>query len=631
MSAPDASASIGAARGRRARRACSRPRTARSRRRCSCRSARRHRQGAVARRSSSGSARASSSATPTTCRCGPGAELIAALGGLHRFMRWPRAMLTDSGGFQVFCLRERRTIDDDGVTFRSHLDGAKQRLTPERAMEIQALLGSDIAMAFDECPPSDAPRAGDRGGDGAHHAAGRGAAWRRRAAPGPAPLRHRAGRHALDLRRAAPRRASPRCRSTGSRSAASASARRPRRCTGCSTRSPPSCPPSAPRYLMGVGTPADIWTAIGAGIDMFDCVMPTRNARNGQLFVRGGQAQHRATRSHRDDAAAGRGGLPVRVLRAATAAPTWPPLPRRGDALLPAGDDPQPRSTTWSSRAARARRSAARRAFPRTAAVVKRRAMAKRVASCSPAAGGVTAATSRRRCSRCSARARGRRGRSARRPTASSARSSITCAAAARRRAHRATRASRRRASRGGAGAAARASCGPDAIDALLIPGGERRRRPRCPTTPRSTSSARSIPTSSRLLRALLPAQQADGVRRACRRCWRRACSARWRACGMTLGPKGTPAAKHAAVMGADVRPVHRRGRDRRSEGARLHDARLPGRGARRCPAVGQRPSIGWCARRASGVAPRIARRASAPPEPRRPPVETTGPSRGCA
>src|SRR6476646_8742141 len=89
----------------------------------------------------------------------PGAERIASFGGLHKFMSWPRAILTDSGGYQVFSLRERRTVDDAGVTFRSHLDGSEQRLTPERAMAIQTALASDIAMAFDECPPSDAPRA----------------------------------------------------------------------------------------------------------------------------------------------------------------------------------------------------------------------------------------------------------------------------------------------------------------------------------------------------------------------------------------------------------------------------------------------------------------------------------------
>ena len=88
----------------------------------------------------------------------PGAKRIAALGGLHKFMNWALPILTDSGGFQVFSLRERRTVDDDGVTFASHLDGSPQRLTPERAMQIQALLGSDVAMAFDECPPSDSPR-----------------------------------------------------------------------------------------------------------------------------------------------------------------------------------------------------------------------------------------------------------------------------------------------------------------------------------------------------------------------------------------------------------------------------------------------------------------------------------------
>src|SRR5947209_450421 len=88
----------------------------------------------------------------------PGAERIAALGGLHRFMGWDGAILTDSGGFQVFSLRDRATIDEDGVTFRSHIDGSLQRFTPEHAMNVQRLLGSDVAMAFDHCPPSDAPR-----------------------------------------------------------------------------------------------------------------------------------------------------------------------------------------------------------------------------------------------------------------------------------------------------------------------------------------------------------------------------------------------------------------------------------------------------------------------------------------
>ena len=157
----------------------------------------------------------------------PGDERVRALGGLHKFMAWPRAILTDSGGFQVFSLRERRTIDDDGVTFRSHLDGSEQRLTPERAMEIQAALGSDIAMAFDECPPSDAPVAVDRGGDGAHDALGaplrRGAARRRSAA-----LRHRPGRRPTSRFAAPTWRRSATCPSTDWRWAAWASASRRR-------------------------------------------------------------------------------------------------------------------------------------------------------------------------------------------------------------------------------------------------------------------------------------------------------------------------------------------------------------------------------------------------------------------
>ena len=143
-------------------------------------------------------------------------------------MSWPRAILTDSGGFQVFSLRERRTVDDDGVTFRSHLDGSEQRLTPERAMAIQAALGSDIAMAFDECPPADAPRAVDRGGDGAHDPLGAALPRRRRRRPGQLRFGIVQGGVARRPAPRAPGRASRRCRSTGWRSAAWASARRPR-------------------------------------------------------------------------------------------------------------------------------------------------------------------------------------------------------------------------------------------------------------------------------------------------------------------------------------------------------------------------------------------------------------------
>jgi queuine tRNA-ribosyltransferase len=217
----------------------------------------------------------------------PGAERIEALGGLHRFMSWPRAILTDSGGFQVFSLRERRTIDDDGVTFRSHLDGSAQRLTPERAMAIQAALGSDIAMAFDECPPSDAER------PAIEAAMARTSRWARRCLAAPTAagqLRFgivQGGVH-LDLRRAhlADIASLP---FDGLALGGLGVGEAPEVMYGVIDALAAEMPAGRPRYLMGVGTPEDIWMAIGAGIDMFDCVMPTRNARNGQLFVRAGR------------------------------------------------------------------------------------------------------------------------------------------------------------------------------------------------------------------------------------------------------------------------------------------------------------------------------------------------------
>jgi queuine tRNA-ribosyltransferase len=228
----------------------------------------------------------------------PGAERIARLGGLHRFMGWPGAILTDSGGFQVFSLRERCTVDDDGVTFRSHVDGSPQRLTPDRAMEIQALLGSDIAMAFDECPPSDAPR------DRIEAAMARTTRWARRCVAAPAAAGQRrfgivqGGVH-LDLRR----RHLDEIGAMGFDGLALG---------GLGVGEAPEVmyevigaiaaemPEDRPRYLMGVGTPDDLWTAIGAGVDLFDCVMPTRNARNGQLFVRGARLNI-ANAQFRDD------------------------------------------------------------------------------------------------------------------------------------------------------------------------------------------------------------------------------------------------------------------------------------------------------------------------------------------
>jgi queuine tRNA-ribosyltransferase len=235
----------------------------------------------------------------------PGAERIAALGGLHRFMGYAGAILTDSGGFQVFSfgLRGSRKIDDDGVTFQSHVDGSPQRLTPERAMAIQAALGSDVAMAFDECPPSDAPRAV------IEEAMERTTRWARRclapAAPTLTPTEKQlrfgivqGGVH-LDLRR----RHLTEIGAMGFDGLALGGlgvGEAPEVMYEVIAAVAAEMPDDRPRYLMGVGTPADIWTGIGAGLDMFDCVMPTRNARNGQLFVRAGKLNI-ANAQYRDD------------------------------------------------------------------------------------------------------------------------------------------------------------------------------------------------------------------------------------------------------------------------------------------------------------------------------------------
>ena len=241
----------------------------------------------------------------------PGAERIAALGGLHTFMSWTGAILTDSGGYQVFSLRDRSTIDEDGVTFRSHIDGSEQRLTPERAMEIQRLLGSDVAMAFDHCPPSDAPR------EAIEDAMTRTTAWARRSLAAPAAagqLRFgivQGGTH-LDLRRRHLAELAAMGDAAGFDGLALGGlgvGEAPAIMYDVIAAVAPEMPEDRPRYLMGVGTPTDIWTAIGAGVDMFDCVMPTRNARNGNLFVKGGKLNIGNAR-FRDDGAPVEAGCP---------------------------------------------------------------------------------------------------------------------------------------------------------------------------------------------------------------------------------------------------------------------------------------------------------------------------------
>jgi len=228
----------------------------------------------------------------------PGAERIASFGGLHRFMSWPNAILTDSGGYQVFSLRDRRTVDDEGVTFRSHIDGREQRLTPERAMAIQTALASDIAMAFDECPPSDAPR------EVIEAAMARTTRWARQcvAAPAaPGQLRFgivQGGVH-LDLRRAhlAEIAAMP---FDGLALGGLGVGEAPEVMYGVIDAVAQEMPADRPRYLMGVGTPEDIVAGVVAGVDMFDCVLPTRNARNGHLFTRYGDVRIRNAK-HRSD------------------------------------------------------------------------------------------------------------------------------------------------------------------------------------------------------------------------------------------------------------------------------------------------------------------------------------------
>ena len=229
----------------------------------------------------------------------PGPERIAALGGLHHFMNWPHPILTDSGGFQVMSLAKLRKLDADGVTFQSHIDGSRHRLTPERSMEIQGLLGSDIQMQFDECvklPASYAEteramvlslRWGERSlkafSGGAGQAAfgivqgGAEAALRRQSALEVAAMGF--GGHAIG---------------------------------GLAVGEPqavmlamieevePLLPADKPRYLMGVGTPDDLLAAVARGVDMFDCVMPTRAGRHGLAYTSYGKINLRNAR-HADD------------------------------------------------------------------------------------------------------------------------------------------------------------------------------------------------------------------------------------------------------------------------------------------------------------------------------------------
>lgn len=233
----------------------------------------------------------------------PTAERIHKLGGLHKFMNWDRPILTDSGGFQVMSLTELRKMSEEGVKFQSHLDGSKIMLTPERSMEIQRLLGSDIVMCFDECTPFPATH------EEAEKSMELSMRWAKRSRAGFDIGEDHAARSALfgivqggvyeDLRE----------RSIGALTdigfdgyavGGLAVGEGQETMFEVLDFTMPKMPTATPRYLMGVGKPDDIIGAVERGIDMFDCVMPTRSGRTGQGFTRRGAINMKNAR-HKDD------------------------------------------------------------------------------------------------------------------------------------------------------------------------------------------------------------------------------------------------------------------------------------------------------------------------------------------
>lgn len=233
----------------------------------------------------------------------PGAERVARLGGLHLFMNWDRPILTDSGGYQVMSLAALRKLTEEGVSFSSHIDGSKHMLTPERSMEIQRLLGSDIVMAFDECPRADRPiaeieasmelsmrwakRSRDAFDAGGEHA------------PGSALFGIQQG--ALDERlRARSAAALQDIGFDGYAIGGLAVGEGQEAMFATLDFAPGQLPHDCPRYLMGVGKPDDLVGAVLRGVDMFDCVLPTRSGRNGQAFTWNGPLNLRNAR-HAED------------------------------------------------------------------------------------------------------------------------------------------------------------------------------------------------------------------------------------------------------------------------------------------------------------------------------------------
>ena len=229
----------------------------------------------------------------------PGAERIARLGGLHRFMNWDRPILTDSGGFQVMSLGPLRKLTEEGVTFASHIDGSKHHLTPERSMQIQRLLGSDIVMAFDECPALPATE------DEVARSMRLSMRWAQRSRdafgerPGHALFGIMQGGVTRDLREESAR-ALTGIGFDGYAIGGLAVGEGQEAMFGVLDYAPGFLPSDKPRYLMGVGKPDDIVGAVVRGIDMMDCVLPSRSGRTGQAWTRHGQVNIKNAR-HQDD------------------------------------------------------------------------------------------------------------------------------------------------------------------------------------------------------------------------------------------------------------------------------------------------------------------------------------------
>lgn len=229
----------------------------------------------------------------------PTAERVARLGGLHKFMNWAGPILTDSGGFQVMSLADLRKLTERGVTFKSHIDGSRHEITPERSMEIQALLGSDIVMCFDECPalPADRTRIAESMELSMRWAKRSKEAFGDR--PGHALFGIQQGGLERDLRQ----QSAEALREIGFDGYAVgglAVGEGQAAMFDCLDYAPDQLPEDKPRYLMGVGKPDDIVGAVARGIDMMDCVLPSRSGRTGQVFTRLGVLNIKNAR-HADD------------------------------------------------------------------------------------------------------------------------------------------------------------------------------------------------------------------------------------------------------------------------------------------------------------------------------------------